>query len=71
MSGREIKAHLEKIYNVGASPDLTSRVTNAVLEEVKEWQNRPLEKSYAIVYLDALRIKSREEGSPPKAAQAV
>jgi transposase-like protein len=62
MSDRDIKAHLEKIYNVDVSPDLISRVTNAVLEEVKEWQNRPLEKSYAIVYLDALRIKSWEEG---------
>ena len=62
MSDRDIKTHLEKIYNVGVSPDLISRVTNAVLEEVREWQNRPLEKSYAIVYLDALRVKSREDG---------
>jgi transposase-like protein len=62
MSDREIKGHLEEIYNVEVSPDLISRVTNAVLEEVKEWQNRPLEKSYAIVYLDALRIRGREDG---------
>lgn len=62
MTDRDIKAHLEKIYNVEVSPDLISRVTDAVLEEVKEWQNRQLEKSYAIVYLDALRIKSRQEG---------
>ena len=62
MSDRDIKAHLEKIYNVEVSPDLISRVTNAVLEEVREWQNRPLEKSYAIVYLDALRVRSREDG---------
>jgi len=62
MSDRDIKAHLEKIYNVEVSPDLISRVTNAVLEEVREWQNRPLEKSYAIVYLDALRVKGREDG---------
>ena len=62
MSDREIKEHLEQIYNVDVSPDLISRVTNAVLEEVREWQNRPLEKSYAIVYLDALRIKGREDG---------
>jgi transposase-like protein len=50
MSGRKIKEHLEEIYNVEVSPDLISRVTNAVLEEVKERQNRPLDKSYAIVY---------------------
>jgi len=62
MTDRDIKAHLEKIYNVEVSPDLISRVTNAVLEEVKEWQNRPLEKSYAIVYLDALRVKGKEDG---------
>ena len=70
MSDRDIKSHLEKIYNVDVSPDLISRVTNAVLDEVKEWQNRPLEKSYAILYLDALRVKSREDGSDlsPQAA---
>jgi transposase-like protein len=62
MSDRDIKKHLEKIYNVEVSPDLISRVTNAVLEDVREWQNRPLEKSYAIVYLDALRVKGREDG---------
>ena len=62
MSDRDIKTHLEKIYNVEVSADLISRVTNAVLEEVREWQNRPLEQSYAIVYLDALRIKGREDG---------
>jgi transposase-like protein len=62
MSDREIKGHLEEIYDIEVSPDLISRVTNAVLEEVREWQNRPLEKSYAIVYLDALRIKGREDG---------
>jgi transposase-like protein len=62
MTDRDIKSHLEKIYNVEVSPDLISRVTNAVLEEVREWQNRPLEKSYAIVYLDALRVKDKMDG---------
>jgi transposase-like protein len=62
MSDKQIREHLEKVYNIDVSPDLISRVTNEVLDEVKEWQNRPLEKSYAIVYLDALRVKSREEG---------
>jgi transposase-like protein len=62
MTDRDIKSHLEKIYNVEVSPDLISRVTNAVLEEVREWQNRPLEKSYAIVYLDALRVKGKTDG---------
>ena len=62
MTDRDIKAHLEKIYNVEVSPDLISRVTNAVIDEVREWQNRPLEKSYAIVYLDALRVKGKMDG---------
>jgi transposase-like protein len=62
MSERNIQKHLEKVYNVEVSPDLISRVTNEIIEEVREWQNRPLEKSYAIVYLDALRVKSREDG---------
>jgi transposase-like protein len=62
MSDQQIRDHLEKVYHVEVSPDLISRVTDAVLDEVREWQNRPLEKSYAIVYLDALRVKSREEG---------
>jgi len=62
MTDREIQGHLEEIYNIEVSPDLISRVTNAVLEEVKEWQNRPLEKSYAILYLDAIRVKGREDG---------
>jgi transposase-like protein len=62
MTDRDIKTHLEKIYNVEVSPDLISRVTNAVLEEVREWQNRPLEKSYPILYLDALKVQGREDG---------
>jgi len=62
MSDREIQGHLEEIYNIEVSPDLISRVTNAVLDEVKEWQNRPLEKSYPILYLDALRVRGREDG---------
>jgi len=59
MTDREIRGHLEEIYEVEMSPDLISWVTNAVLEEVREWQNRPLDKSYAIVYLDALRVRGR------------
>jgi transposase-like protein len=62
MTDRKIQDHLEEIYNIEVSPDLISRVTNAVLEEVREWQNRPLEKSYAIVYLDALRVKGKSDG---------
>jgi transposase-like protein len=62
MTDREIQGHLEEIYNIEVPHDLICRVTNAVLDEVREWQNRPLEKSYAVVYLDALRVKGREGG---------
>ena len=50
------------MYGIEVSPDLISRVTDAVLEEVREWQNRPLEALYPIVFFDALRVKVRDEG---------
>lgn len=62
MSTRDIQAHIEEIYGVEVSPVLVSAVTDAVLEEVQAWQNRPLESVYAIVYFDALRVKIRDEG---------
>jgi putative transposase len=62
MSTREIQGHLKEIYGVEVSPTLISDVTDAVLEEVKAWQNRPLEPLYAIIYLDALYVKMRHEG---------
>ena len=57
-----IQAHLKELYGVEVSPDLISRVTDAVLEEVPAWQNRPLEAPYPIVFFDALRVKVRDEG---------
>jgi len=62
MSTREIQGHLEEIYKVEVSPALISQVTDDVREEVKLWQNRPLEPMYPIVYLDALYVKMRHEG---------
>ena len=62
MTTREIQAHLEEIYQVEVSPDLISTVTDGVIEEVKKWQNRPLDSIYPIVYLDALRVKVRDNG---------
>ena len=62
LSVREIQAHLYELYGTEVSPDLISRVTDAVLEEVKEWQNRPLDALYPIVFFDALRVKVRDEG---------
>ncbi|MCA1604151.1 MAG: IS256 family transposase [Acidobacteria bacterium] len=57
---REIQAHLEEIYKVEVSPTLISNVTEAVIDEVKGWQNRPLEAVYPILYLDALTVKIRD-----------
>ncbi|MBU2634685.1 MAG: IS256 family transposase, partial [Nanoarchaeota archaeon] len=62
MTVREIQGHLKQLYAVEVSPDLISRVTDAVLEGVREWQNRPLDPVYPLVIFDALRVKIRDEG---------
>jgi len=62
MTTREIQGHLEEMYGVEVSPTLISEVTDGVMEEVKAWQNRPLEPLYAILYMDALYVKMRHEG---------
>jgi len=62
MTVREIRGHLEELYGIDVSPDLISAVTDAVLEEVAEWQNRPLDICYLLVFFDAIRIKIRDEG---------
>lgn len=62
MSTREISGHLRELYGIDVSADLISTVTDAVIEEVTAWQNRPLEPTYALVFLDAIRVKIRDEG---------
>lgn len=62
MTTRDIQAHLNEIYGVDVSPELISKVTDAVLEDVKSWRIRTLDSIYPIVYLDALCIKSRQNG---------
>jgi putative transposase len=57
---REIQGHLAEIYGTDVSPDLISKITDAVLDDVKAWQTRPLEALYPIVYLDALVVKVRD-----------
>ena len=57
MSVRDIQAHLRELYGVDVGHDLISRVTDAVLEDVREWQARPLEDVYPILFLDALIVK--------------
>jgi len=62
MSTRDIQAHVGELYGVTISPDLVSAVTDSVIDEVRSWQSRPLESTYAIVFFDALRVKIRDEG---------
>lgn len=60
---REIQAFLREMYAVDVSPDLISTVTDAIVEEVTAWQARPLDRVYAVVFFDALRVKIRDEGT--------
>jgi putative transposase len=63
MSTREIQSHLEEMYGVDVSAGLISNVTDAVNDEIKTWQSRPLEAIYPIIYLDCLHLKIRDEGT--------
>jgi transposase-like protein len=63
MSTREIQGHLEEIYGAEVSPQLISTVTDAVTAEVAEWQSRPLEPLYPVVFFDAIRVKVRDQGT--------
>jgi putative transposase len=59
---REIQAHLEEMYGAEVSPTLISTVTDAVMDEAKAWQSRPLDALYPIVCLDCIHDKSRDAG---------
>ena len=63
MTVREIKAHLERLYSVEVSPDLISRATDAVVDELQAWRNRPLDAVCPIVILDAIVLKVRDQGT--------
>ena len=59
---REIRGHLEVLFGIEVSPDLVSAITDAVLDEVAEWQNWPLDICYPLVFVVAIRVKVRDEG---------
>ncbi|WP_238378123.1 transposase, partial [Yersinia pestis] len=63
MTTREIVATFKEMYDADVSPTLISKVTDAVKEQVTEWQNRPLDALYPIVYLDCIVVKVRHNGS--------
>jgi hypothetical protein len=60
MTTRDIRAHLREMYDVEVSADLISRVTDGVLEELQEWQARPLDAVYPVIFIDALMVKIRD-----------
>ena len=63
MTVREIQSHLEEMYGTEISPILISSVTDAVVEDAKAWQSRPLDALYPIVYLDCIHVKTRDNGA--------
>ena len=68
LSTRDIEAHLEEIYGVKVGRDLISRVTDGVMDDVREWAKRPLEDIYPIVFLDCMVLKIREGGTVQRRA---
>lgn len=61
MTTREIAAAFKELYDADVSPALVSKVTDAVMEQITEWQNRPLDAVYPIVYLDCIVLKVRQD----------
>ena len=68
LSTRDIEAHLRELYGVSVGRDLISRVTDAVLDDVKAWQQRPLDDLYPVLFLDAFVLKIRDGGSVQRKA---
>ena len=62
MTTRDVQAHLADAYKVDVSPELISKITDAVLPELREWQSRPLDEMYPVLYLDAIVVKVRTDG---------
>ncbi len=62
MTTRDIQAHIKDLYNYEISPETVSAITDRVLERAREWQSRPLESIYAVIYMDAVFLKMRAEG---------
>lgn len=63
VSTRDIQDHLENMYGIEVSPTLISNVTNKIIPLIKEWQNRPLQVVYAVVFLDAIHFKVKQDGA--------
>lgn len=68
MSTGDIEAHIQDIYGISASDSMVSQITDKILPVVKEWQQRPLESIFAVVFLDAIHYQVRSEGQIVKKA---
>jgi putative transposase len=68
MSTRDIEAHLRELYGVSVGRDLISRVTDAVMDDVREWQSRTLEDVYPVLFLDCMVLKIRDGGTVQRRA---
>jgi putative transposase len=68
MSTRDIEAHLRELYGASVGRDLISRVTDAIMDDAREWQQRPLDDVYPVLFLDALVLKIRDGGSVQRRA---
>ena len=68
LSTRDIEAHLEEMYGVKVGRDLITKVTDAVMDDVRAWAQRPLEDVYPVIFLDAMVLKVREGGSVQRKA---
>ncbi len=62
VSTRDIQEHLQNLYGIEVSPTLISNVTNKIVPVTKEWQTKPLQSVYAVVFLDAIHFKVKQEG---------
>ena len=68
MSNRDIESHLNELYGIEVSPTLISKITDRILPEIKEWQNRMLKSVYPIVFMDAIHYSVRKDGIVVKKA---
>ena len=71
MSTRDIHEQIKELYGVEVSAELVSKITERIVPEIKEWQNRPLEKVYPFIFMDAIHYKVRDEGQVNKRAAYV
>jgi len=71
MSTRDIHEQIKELYGVEVSAELVSKITERIVPEIKEWQNRPLEKVYPFIFMDAIHYKVRNEGQVNKRAAYV